>query len=89
MTLRTFGSFYVREERGSWVFRFNPSQRLRALFGWSSTYRGEVRGEIGNLLVSTNDDANLAYLMSAVLTGLLLVWLASLSPRSPRSGISR
>ncbi len=42
VSLRNFGSFYVREERGSWVFRFNPSQRLRALFGWSSTYRGEV-----------------------------------------------
>lgn len=38
--LRGFGSFYVRPERDSWVFRFNPSQRLRALFGWSSTYRG-------------------------------------------------
>lgn len=41
VTLRGFGSFYVREERRSWVFRFNPGQRLRALFGWSSSYRGE------------------------------------------------
>ena len=40
VTLRDFGSFYVRPEQGSWVFRFNPSQRLRKLFGWSSTYRG-------------------------------------------------
>jgi len=40
VTVRNFGNFYIREERGSWVFRFNPSQRLRALFGWSSTYRG-------------------------------------------------
>jgi hypothetical protein len=24
------------------VFKFNPSQRLRALFGWSSTYRGPL-----------------------------------------------
>ena len=39
VSLRGFGSFYVRPEPGSWVFRFNPSQRLRALFGWSSTYR--------------------------------------------------
>ena len=38
--LRGFGSFYVRPERSSWVFRFNPGQRLRALFGWSSTYKG-------------------------------------------------
>ena len=42
VSLRGFGSFYVRPEDESWVFRFNPSQRLRALFGWSSTYRGEL-----------------------------------------------
>jgi DNA-binding protein HU-beta len=41
VTLRGFGSFYVREERSTWVFRFNPGQRLRALFGWSSSYKGE------------------------------------------------
>ncbi len=41
VTLEGFGGFYVRPERGSWVFRFNPGQKLRALFGWSSTYRGE------------------------------------------------
>jgi DNA-binding protein HU-beta len=40
VSLRDFGTFYVREERDRWVFKFNPSQRLRALFGWSSTYRG-------------------------------------------------
>ena len=40
VSLRGFGSFYVRPEHDSWVFRFNPSQRLRALFGWSSTDRG-------------------------------------------------
>jgi DNA-binding protein HU-beta len=42
VSLRGFGAFYVRPEDESWVFRFNPSQRLRALFGWSSTYRGEL-----------------------------------------------
>ncbi len=42
VSLRDFGSFYVRPERESWVFRFNPSQRLRKLFGWTSTYRGEL-----------------------------------------------
>jgi DNA-binding protein HU-beta len=31
VSLRGFGSFYVRAERDSWVFRFSPSQRLRAL----------------------------------------------------------
>jgi DNA-binding protein HU-beta len=42
VSLRGFGSFYVRPERDSWVFKFNPSQRLRALFGWSSTHRGPL-----------------------------------------------
>jgi DNA-binding protein HU-beta len=42
VSLRDFGSFYVRPERTSWVFKFNASQRLRKLFGWSSTYRGEL-----------------------------------------------
>jgi DNA-binding protein HU-beta len=41
VTLKNFGSFYVRPERSSWVFKFNPSQRLRALFGWSSTHTGD------------------------------------------------
>jgi hypothetical protein len=40
-TLRGFGSFSARPERSSWVVRFNPGQRLRALFGWSSSYTGE------------------------------------------------
>lgn len=42
VSLRNFGSFYVRPEPEQWVFRFNPAQRLRKLFGWSSTYRGVV-----------------------------------------------
>ncbi len=41
VTLPGFGSFYVRPEPASWVFKFSPGQRLRALFGWSSTYTGE------------------------------------------------
>jgi DNA-binding protein HU-beta len=40
VTLKNFGGFYVRPETGSWVFKFNPSQKWRALFGWSSTYKG-------------------------------------------------
>jgi nucleoid DNA-binding protein len=31
MTLPGFGGFYVRPEPESWVFKFNPGQRLRAL----------------------------------------------------------
>ena len=42
VTLPGFGGFYVRPERSTWVFRFNPGQRLRALFGWSSTYKGDL-----------------------------------------------
>jgi DNA-binding protein HU-beta len=37
VSLRNFGTFYVRTGRECWVFKFNPSQRLRQLFGWSST----------------------------------------------------
>jgi DNA-binding protein HU-beta len=42
VSLRNFGTFYVRPERETWVFKFNPSQRLRKLFGWSSTYKGPL-----------------------------------------------
>jgi DNA-binding protein HU-beta len=42
VSLRNFGTFCVRPERRSWVFKFNPSQRLRKLFGWASTYKGEL-----------------------------------------------
>jgi hypothetical protein len=42
VTLPGFGGFYVRPERNSWVFKFNPGQKLRALFGWSSTYTGDL-----------------------------------------------
>ena len=42
VSLRNVGTFYIRSERSGAVFKFNPAQRLRALFGWSSTYRGEL-----------------------------------------------
>ena len=38
VTFPGFSGFYVRSEPESWVFKFNPGQRLRGLFGWSSTY---------------------------------------------------
>jgi DNA-binding protein HU-beta len=41
VSLRQFGSFYVRPQHAQWVFRFNPAQRLRKAFGWSSTAQGE------------------------------------------------
>ena len=42
VSLRNFGTFYIWCERNMAVFKFNPSQRLRALFNWSSTYRGNL-----------------------------------------------
>lgn len=42
VSLRNFGTFYVRVEWQSWVFKFTPSQRLRRVFGWSSTYTGNL-----------------------------------------------
>ncbi len=41
VNLRGFGTFYIDWRRSGTVFKFNPSQRLRALFGWSSTYKGD------------------------------------------------
>jgi DNA-binding protein HU-beta len=42
VSLPNLGAFYVKPQEGSWVFKFNPAQRLRKLFGWSSTYKGEL-----------------------------------------------
>jgi DNA-binding protein HU-beta len=43
VTLTNLGTFYLRiTSRNDSVFRFNPSQKLRALFGWSSTYHGDL-----------------------------------------------
>jgi DNA-binding protein HU-beta len=42
ITLKNFGTFYIREGHGQQVFKFNSSQKLRKLFGWSSTYKGDV-----------------------------------------------
>ena len=42
VALPNFGSFYLDLRRSGCVFKFNPSQKLRALFGWSSTYKGEL-----------------------------------------------
>ncbi len=42
VTLQSFGTFYIDIHRSGTVFKFNPSQKWKALFGWSSTYRGEL-----------------------------------------------
>lgn len=40
LTLPGFGGFYLERKRTGTAFRFNPGQKLRALFGWSSSYGG-------------------------------------------------
>ena len=40
--IRNFGKFYIRDSSSGTIFKFDPSQRLRALFGWSSTYKGDL-----------------------------------------------
>ena len=40
ITLTGFGGFYLDKRRDGYAFKFNPGQKLRALFGWSSTYKG-------------------------------------------------
>jgi DNA-binding protein HU-beta len=42
LTLPGFGGFYLDQRREGWAFKFNPGQKLRALFGWSSSYRGPL-----------------------------------------------
>ncbi len=42
VVIRNFGKFYIRERSSGTVFKFDPSQKLRALFGWSSTYKGNL-----------------------------------------------
>ena len=42
VNLRNFGTFYIDFKRSCTVFKFNPSQRLRKLFGWLSTYKEDI-----------------------------------------------
>lgn len=43
VTIRNFGRFYIRcGHSRTMVFKFSPSQKLRKLLGWSSTYKGKV-----------------------------------------------
>jgi DNA-binding protein HU-beta len=42
VSIQNFGTFYIQQKRESCVFKFNPSQRLRKILGWSSTYKGEI-----------------------------------------------
>ena len=42
VTLRDFGTFYIDVRRSGTVFKFNPSAKWKALFGWASNYKGEL-----------------------------------------------
>src|SRR5262245_36948042 len=42
VTLTGFGGFYVQPRGETWAFKFNPGQKLRALFRWSSSYKGPL-----------------------------------------------
>jgi DNA-binding protein HU-beta len=42
ITFPGFGGFYLDRRRESTAFKFNPGQKLKALFGWSSTYKGKL-----------------------------------------------
>ena len=42
ITLPGFGGFYLDRRRDGYAFKFNPGQKLRALLGWSSTYKGPM-----------------------------------------------
>jgi hypothetical protein len=43
VVITNLGTFYLRmTSRGDTIFKFLPSQKLRALFGWSSTYKANL-----------------------------------------------
>lgn len=42
VNIRNFGTFYIKHHHDSIAFKFNPAQRLRKLFGWSYTYKGDI-----------------------------------------------
>ncbi len=39
ITLENFGKFHIEDKKDSTVFKFIASQKLKAILGWSSTYR--------------------------------------------------
>lgn len=43
VVITNLGTFYLRiTSRGDSIFKFLPSQKLKALFGYSSTYKGNL-----------------------------------------------
>ncbi|WP_299465144.1 HU family DNA-binding protein [uncultured Microscilla sp.] len=42
ITIQHLGKFYVSERKESTAFKFNPSQKMKAILGWSSNYKGNI-----------------------------------------------
>lgn len=43
VVITNLGTFYLRiTSRGDSIFKFLPSQKMKALFGYSSTYKGNL-----------------------------------------------
>ena len=42
VTVQHLGKFYCRRSKssGQKVFKFTPAQKIKAILGWSSTYKG-------------------------------------------------
>jgi DNA-binding protein HU-beta len=41
VTITGLGGFYCETRRNGVAFKFNPSQRIRKVLGWSSTHKGD------------------------------------------------
>lgn len=41
VTITGLGGFYCEKKRSGVAFKFNPSQRIRKVLGWSSTHKGD------------------------------------------------
>ncbi len=42
LTIEHLGKFYIKDHKDSIAFKFTPSQKLKAILGWSTTYEGEI-----------------------------------------------
>ena len=42
VTINNFGNFYVSRRKESTAFKFNPAQKLKAILGWASSYKGDL-----------------------------------------------
>jgi hypothetical protein len=38
VNVKNFGTFFIRSTSPTRTFKFSPSQKLRSILGWSSTY---------------------------------------------------